>query len=162
MKKRIYQRHIYQRIYQRDPLQSFPRLRLLHALRSLPGGRQSCRRQLGEHFFGEDFLPEVGEQPGGEDDEERPHGADEDGLQVGDAGAAGHHAGQPPQDPVDAQHHVRLALLGHDAVDDAEGAPGEGGEGGGDGDLDRQDPLHSAHTKGGSLVERNPRPPKFF
>ena len=126
--------------------------------RTCPQGVVNPFRE-GEKFFGQEFLPEVGEQPGGEDDEERPHGADEDGLQVGDAGAAGHHAGQPPQDPVDAEHHVRLALLGDDAVDDAEGAPGEGGEGGGDGDLDRQDPLHSAHTKGGSLVERNPRPP---
>ena len=31
--------------------------------------------------------------------------------------------------------------------------------GGGDGDLDGHDPLLAAHTKGGTLVEGNPRPP---
>ena len=58
-------------------------------------------------------------------------------------------------------YYASLALLRHDAVDDAQAAPGQGGEGGGDGDLDRHDPLHSAHTKGGALVERDPSPPEI-
>ena len=99
------------------------------------------------------------QQLAGKDDKESSDSTNEDRLKVGDTGAAGHHAGQPSQDPVDAQHHVRLALLRHDAVHDAEGAPGQGGEGGGDGDLDGHDPLLAAHTKGGTLVEGNPRPP---
>ena len=101
----------------------------------------------------------MNQQLAGKDDKESSHSTNEYRLKVGDAGAAGHHAGQPSQDPVDAQHHVRLALLRHDAVHDAEGAPGQGGEGGGDGDLDGHDPLLAAHTKGGSLVEGDPSPP---
>ena len=110
-------------------------------------------------YYDQDSILEVNQQLAGKDDKESSDSTNEDRLQVGDTGAAGHHAGQPSQDPVDAQHHVRLALLRHDAVHDAEGAPGQGGEGGGDGDLDGHDPLLAAHTKGGALVEGNPCPP---
>ena len=65
---------------------------------------------LGENFFDQNsFLLEVDKELGGKDDEEGAHSTNKDGLQVGDACTACHHTGQPSQDPVDAQHNVRLA-----------------------------------------------------
>ena len=65
--------------------------------------------------------------------------------------ASGHGADCAGEDPVAREHHVRLALLGDEAVDEAHHAPGEAGEDRGDGGADGEDPPLAADSERGAL-----------
>ena len=65
---------------------------------------------------------------------------------------SGHGADGAGQDAVAGEHHIRLALLGDEAVSEADHAPGEAGEDGGDGGADGEDPPLATDPECGALT----------
>ena len=76
--------------------------------------------------------------------------------------ASSHGADRASEDPVAGEHHVRLPLLGDEAVHEAHHAPGKAGEDGGDGGPDGEYPPLATNPECGALVIFTMNKTKYF